>query len=703
MPCSRATLALFALLCLGGLLRPAPAAAANFTQQWSLTGWDFVLDIGNTDGDPQHELLFASKLDGHMALVDGLTGVIAKEFPEFASANSGLTLQDVDGDGRPELFFWRRPNGPVTPLVRAYDWDGADYATLFSHTDPCDQWSLVSLRNGSSFEATEVSGNDVRVRDLSGTVLFRASTAIAGWTGSAPGVLPIDIDQDGLLELVVVENQFTATAKGYFFQYAAGFTPAWSVTGWQIVGAAHTDPDPQPEIIMVNGSDGRYALFDGISGALAQDFPAFTFFNASSMSTIDLDGDGVEELYFKRPGDFTTPLFTAYQWSGGSYTPTMSHTDVIDDFTFAHFRDTGVYDVLETTGNLHVGEVRVRDLAGNVLFRASTQLPGWSGSSDVFAAETDTDHDGLRELTIQDGPTLRFVRYAGAFTQTWSTTAWALGAEIPNTDGDAPTELVARSTADQHYAILDTPTGAVEREFPAFTYDDSYLITFDSDDDGRSELFFSRFDFAPPLLSTAYEWSPSGYGTLFSHTDAIEGVGSGHFRNATWSELLELAPNDLRVRELSGVVLFRASTDLAGWTGVNRDMQVVDVDANGVFELLAIDDGAARLVRFTGTTTSVASPGGSGDLQLLANAPNPFHTGTAFRFSTRAAGPVGIRVFDAGGRLVRRLDRHLAAGPHEIAWDGHDDQGRPAPSGMLFYEVTADGTRRSGRMVRLGR
>jgi hypothetical protein len=71
-------------------------------------------------------------------------------------------------------------------------------------------------------------------------------------------------------------------------------------------------------------------------------------------------------------------------------------------------------------------------------------------------------------------------------------------------------------------------------------------------------------------------------------------------------------------------------------------MQVVDVAGNGVSQFLAIDNGAARLVQYTGTT-SVAGGGGGHGLQLLGNMPNPFRTATTFRFSTRSAGKVGIR------------------------------------------------------------
>lgn len=135
MPRPRALLTLPTLLLAASSLFPAPAAASGFAPTWTLTGWDFLQDIGTTDGDPQHELMFASKVDGHLALVDGLTGVVAKEFPEFTSTNTLFTVQDVDGDGPMELFFSRPPAGLVTPLTTVYDWNGTIYATLYSHTD----------------------------------------------------------------------------------------------------------------------------------------------------------------------------------------------------------------------------------------------------------------------------------------------------------------------------------------------------------------------------------------------------------------------------------------------------------------------------------------------------------------------------------------------------------------------------------------
>lgn len=692
---SRAALILLSLL-LVAALPPARAAAGPFTAAWTLSGWDYVQVVGNTDGDPQEELLFRSKVDGHLALVDGSSGVIAKEFPDFTADNTSLTATDVDQDGRLELFFWR----PSPPLVTGYDWNGATYATLFSHTDPVDQqWGLANFRNGV-FDALEVSSNDVRVRNLSGTVLFRASAQVAGWSGNAPGVFPVDVNQDGILELGVIENFFSPAVRVNFFRYTVGFSSMWSVSGWQPLGTAKTDYDSPVEIIMAQGADGHYGLFDGMNGGMEMEFPGFSAYSGAQLAAIDIDGDAPEEVFLWRPENLPTPpQFIAYDHNGSTYIPKFSHSDQVDNFSLGYFRNLSQFDILETFTypSSSVGDFRVRDLNGNVIFQGSTNVPGWSGVG-MMVADIDSDHDGIRELAIQDNNTLRFLRWSGAtFTQSWSTTAWSLQTELSNVDGDPQSELLVASTADHHFALLNPPNGAVEQQFPSFNSDNSYLNPLDADGDGRLELFFSSL--SGPNLNTAYDWTPSGWVTLFSHTDEVQGFGNGHFRTAVSTELAEFGANDLRVRDLSGVVLFRASTDLPGWTGVNRNMEVLDVDGNGVHEILASDAGHVWLVRYSGST-AVTDLTGRGELRL-SNAPNPFRAGTTFRFSTRTAGPVGIRVVDASGRLVRKLDQQGTAGTHEIHWDGKDAQGRAVPPGILFYEVTADGTRKTGRMVRL--
>jgi hypothetical protein len=78
---------------------------------------------------------------------------------------------------------------------------------------------------------------------------------------------------------------------------------------------------------------------------------------------------------------------------------------------------------------------------------------------------------------------------------------------------------------------------------------------------------------------------------------------------------------------------------------------------------------------------------------LGANYPNPFNPFTNFSFSLERDARVELVVFDLRGRKVRTVvDTQLSAGNYvnAFAWDGRDDQGRPATSGTYFYRLTTD-------------
>lgn len=76
-------------------------------------------------------------------------------------------------------------------------------------------------------------------------------------------------------------------------------------------------------------------------------------------------------------------------------------------------------------------------------------------------------------------------------------------------------------------------------------------------------------------------------------------------------------------------------------------------------------------------------------LVLEAAHPNPFNpqTTVGFRIPTGLASmPVHLAIYDARGALVRVLvDEALAAGPHQVTWNGKDTRDRSAPSGV--YQV----------------
>ncbi len=100
-------------------------------------------------------------------------------------------------------------------------------------------------------------------------------------------------------------------------------------------------------------------------------------------------------------------------------------------------------------------------------------------------------------------------------------------------------------------------------------------------------------------------------------------------------------------------------------------------------------------------TTAVGEPGTviSGP-RLYPNAPNPFSPSTRLRFTLPEAAAATVRVYDVAGRRVATLvDGPVAAGDHELTWDGRDEAGRRLAAGMYLARLDAAGVTRTVRMV----
>ena len=86
---------------------------------------------------------------------------------------------------------------------------------------------------------------------------------------------------------------------------------------------------------------------------------------------------------------------------------------------------------------------------------------------------------------------------------------------------------------------------------------------------------------------------------------------------------------------------------------------------------------------------------------LKPSFPNPFTGVTNIDYSISSASDVRLRIFDAGGRLVRVLvnARNRTPDDYRSSWNGRDDSGRKVPSGVYFCKLEAGGAARSRRMV----
>ena len=87
---------------------------------------------------------------------------------------------------------------------------------------------------------------------------------------------------------------------------------------------------------------------------------------------------------------------------------------------------------------------------------------------------------------------------------------------------------------------------------------------------------------------------------------------------------------------------------------------------------------------------------------LHPNYPNPFNAQTTIEFSLPAAGHVHLALYDILGQRVRTLiDGRRLSGLHRIVWDGLNDGGRTAGSGVYFCRLKAGNREATRRMLLL--
>jgi hypothetical protein len=78
--------------------------------------------------------------------------------------------------------------------------------------------------------------------------------------------------------------------------------------------------------------------------------------------------------------------------------------------------------------------------------------------------------------------------------------------------------------------------------------------------------------------------------------------------------------------------------------------------------------------------------------RLLDPQPNPFNPRSHLRYELHEQGRATMTIHDARGRLMRTLlDETLPAGPGFVIWNGRDEAGLSAPSGVYFARLTLDG------------
>jgi hypothetical protein len=156
---------------------------------------------------------------------------------------------------------------------------------------------------------------------------------------------------------------------------------------------------------------------------------------------------------------------------------------------------------------------------------------------------------------------------------------------------------------------------------------------------------------------------------------------------------------------LSGEVEPVVEGDLAYvYTDSDKKPRLIDVNNDGVYELLLlgqqeVSDPAQWFLYGFEATAATGGPGYTRlrEPKLGQNKPNPLNKTTEIGYEVPVPTKAAISIYDASGRIVRRIDAGaVEAGKHTVTWNRDDAQGKPVAPGAYYYVLEADG-RKSGR------
>ena len=214
---------------------------------------------------------------------------------------------------------------------------------------------------------------------------------------------------------------------------------------------------------------------------------------------------------------------------------------------------------------------------------------------------------------------------------------------------------------------------------------------------------------SPPEIAQRADWiwdpSPGGNadrvanpGETFRWALRLKNTG-GSAQNAVASIVI----ND------DDVTVVRATVSHAEWAAKRAKTHVFvlgiapDATAHDIIATVSVTADSGGPWQFDISTPIAVQAGAA--TALLANFPNPFNPETWIPFDLSEDAETTVRIYDTAGRQVRRLDLGwLPAGAYRrrttaAYWDGRNDIGERASSGVYIYELRAGAHREIRRMT----
>ena len=122
--------------------------------------------------------------------------------------------------------------------------------------------------------------------------------------------------------------------------------------------------------------------------------------------------------------------------------------------------------------------------------------------------------------------------------------------------------------------------------------------------------------------------------------------------------------------------------------------------SNGIADGFWIDDVVVTMDSLTVLIEPDRDPASTTDFALYQNYPNPFNPSTTIHYRLAKSARVDLKIYDQLGQLVQTLvNAEQPAGTYEVQWDGKNQGGARASSGIYFYRITTGSWQETRKML----
>jgi len=433
-----------------------------------------------------------------------------------------------------------------------------------------------------------------------------------------------------------------------------------------------------------------------------------------ALCAADLDGDGIDDLAVVNRE--TNELSLLFGIGDGTFSPpaTLPTGQFPHDVTAADLDNDGDVDLVST--NVTDMSITVFRNQGSRIFNVDYSYSTWTEPHNTVAG--DFNGDGFLDLAIsnyltgvhQAGVSVRFNDGNGFFFGSYlhQTGEYCDHVEVGDMDGDGATDIICTDFAGNGWVLLNQGDGGFD---PPTAFGTGYIRTFavaDLDDDGNLDVAGLADLSTLGMGSELRIFRGNGDGTFGAGYDAYPYAISGRSRCRTGDVNGDGYLDVIHGWGPGGIVWVGINDGTGALTGMEAaagtrqsGVAVADLDGDGTLDLASVDRVEGLLwITLNHTDLSAVEDDTPTVTRLAPNVPNPFNPSTSIEYTLARPGHVRLVVFDSRGHAVTTLvDGQQDARTHTVVWDGRDDGGRPAASGVYFCRLTAAGVEEIRKMT----